>query len=99
MSYYGYKRKYNLSKTKIKEYKEKMKEIEEFCKENNIKPYCNYDYYEFELNGINFTVQNFATPTSTENEVYIYASKTRIIEIYNNLKAGKKLDHRGYVID
>ena len=30
---------------------------------------------------------------------YIHASKTRIIEIYNDLKAGKKLDHRGYVID
>ena len=27
--------------------------------------------------------------------VYITASKTRIIEIYNNLKAGYKLDRRG----
>lgn len=28
--------------------------------------------------------------------VYIHASKTRIIDIYNNLKAGYKLDGRGY---
>ena len=30
--------------------------------------------------------------------VYIHASKTRIIEIYNNLKSGKKLDGRGNVV-
>ena len=30
--------------------------------------------------------------------VYIHASKTRIIDIYNNLKAGYKLDGRGYRI-
>ncbi|MGI5977000.1 MAG: hypothetical protein ACOX68_04820 [Candidatus Limivicinus sp.] len=33
------------------------------------------------------------------NVCYIYASKTRIIEIYNNLMAGKKLDGRGNVIE
>ena len=32
-----------------------------------------------------------------KNTVYIHASKTRIIEIYNNLKAGKTLDGRGYI--
>lgn len=31
--------------------------------------------------------------------VYITAGKTRIIEIYEALKAGKKLDRRGRVID
>lgn len=31
--------------------------------------------------------------------VYITASKTRIREIYNALKAGKRLDGRGYPID
>ena len=30
-----------------------------------------------------------------ENVVYIHASKTRIIEIYNDLKAGFELDKRG----
>lgn len=32
-----------------------------------------------------------------EDVVYIHASKTRIIEIYNALKAGKQLDGRGNV--
>lgn len=31
-----------------------------------------------------------------ENTTYITASKTRIIEIYNDLKAGYQLDKRGY---
>lgn len=31
--------------------------------------------------------------------ICITASKTRIIEIYENLKAGKKLNKRGYVIE
>ena len=31
-----------------------------------------------------------------EDTVYITASKTRIIDIYNDLKAGYKLDKRGY---
>jgi hypothetical protein len=30
-----------------------------------------------------------------EDTVYIHAGKTRIIDIYNNLKAGKKLDGFG----
>lgn len=35
-----------------------------------------------------------------ENDViYIHASKTRIIEIYENLKAGKVLDGRGNIKD
>lgn len=75
-----------------------MREIEKFCKENNIKPSYNYNSYEFELNGIKYTIQNRATPPSTENEVFIYAGKTRLIEIYDYLKAGKKIDRRGNVI-
>jgi len=39
-------------------------------------------------------------PDGEKNDVvYITASKTRIIEIFKNLKAGKKLNRRGYVID
>lgn len=33
-----------------------------------------------------------------DNIIYIHASKTRIIEIYNNLKNGKKLNARGQII-
>lgn len=32
-----------------------------------------------------------------EDTIYIHASKTRIIEIYNNLKAGYELDGRGNI--
>ena len=31
--------------------------------------------------------------------IHIFASKTRIIEIYENLRAGKKLDRRGNVVE
>ena len=31
--------------------------------------------------------------------IYIHASKTRLIDIYNDLKAGYKLDGRGYRIN
>lgn len=33
-----------------------------------------------------------------DDTIYITASKTRLIEIYNNLKAGYQLDKRGYRI-
>ena len=33
-----------------------------------------------------------------EDTIYITAGKTRIIDIYNNLKAGKKLDRKGNII-
>ena len=32
-----------------------------------------------------------------DDTIYIHASKTRLIQIYNDLKAGKKLDGRGRV--
>lgn len=32
------------------------------------------------------------------DEICITASKTRLIEIYNNLASGKSLDKRGYII-
>lgn len=33
-----------------------------------------------------------------DNTIYIHAGKTRIIEIYNDLKAGYELDGKGYRI-
>ena len=43
--------------------------------------------------------RNLYHPNGEEDDtIYITASKTRIIDIYNNLKAGKKLDRRGNVI-
>ncbi len=34
-----------------------------------------------------------------DDVIYIHASKTRIMDIYNDLKSGKKLDGRGNVIE
>lgn len=39
--------------------------------------------------------EHYHTKEDYENTVCIFASKTRIIQIYNDLKAGHKLDGRG----
>lgn len=45
-------------------------------------------------------VRELYHPDGRENDViYIHASKTRIIEIYNNLELGIALDGRGYPIN
>lgn len=44
-------------------------------------------------------VRNLYHPNGRKDDtVYIHASKTRIIEIYNNLKSGKKLNGKGEII-
>lgn len=43
--------------------------------------------------------RNLYHPKGEEDDtIYITASKSRIKEIYNNLKAGKKLDRRGNIV-
>lgn len=45
-------------------------------------------------------VRGLYHPNGEEDDtIYITASKTRLIEIYTALKAGKKLNRRGKVID
>lgn len=41
--------------------------------------------------------EKYHNDTRSPEMVYIHASKTRIIEIYNNLKDGKILDGRGNI--
>lgn len=114
----GYKRKWKPSKAKIKEFKNQMTEIEQFCIDNGIISSKTNDSYYFTLNGKNYRVSNHTIEQSNkkaynefgqqireeyhkdgrqENTIYITASKTRIIEIYNNLKNGYELDKRGYI--
>lgn len=108
----GYYKKWKPSKAAIKEFKNKMNEIETFCLENNIIQSSSGDSYYFTLNNQNYRVSNHSVETSNANSngayhedgrrddtIYIHASKTRIIEIYNNLKDGKKLDGRGYILN
>lgn len=114
-----YKRKWKPSKTKAKEFKETMSNIEDFCNDNGISSSKSMDSYYFSINDTRYRVSNHTIERSnskafndfgeqvrekyhTDDDkdlVCITAGKTRIIEIYNNLKAGKTLDKRGYVIN
>ena len=73
------------SKSAARELAAKMNEIEKFCEDNGIDSSLMQDSYY--SNG------------EEDNTIYITASKTRLIEIYTALKAGKKLNRRGKVID
>ncbi len=115
----GFGYRYKPSKTKIREYAEKMDRIDDFCSKNNISRSANSDSYYFEINGQKYRVSNHSVESSNrgayeestheqirelyhpegreKDTIYIHAGKTRIMEIYENLKAGKELDGRGNV--
>lgn len=115
----GFGYRYKPSKTKIREYAEKMDMIDDFCSKNNISRSANSDSYYFEINGQKYRVSNHSVESSNrgayeegtheqirelyhpegreKDTIYIHAGKTRIMEIYENLKAGKELDRRGNV--
>lgn len=115
----GFGYRYKPSKTKIREYAEKMDRIDDFCSKNNISKSENSDSYYFEINGQKYRVSNHSVESSNrgayeegtheqirelyhpegreKDTIYIHAGKTRIMEIYENLKAGKELDGRGNV--
>lgn len=115
----GFGYRYKPSKTKIREYAEKMDRIDDFCNKNNISKSANSDSYYFEINGQKYRVSNHSVESSNrgayeegtheqirelyhpegreKDTIYIHAGKTRIMEIYENLKAGKELDGRGNV--
>ena len=98
------------SKSKKREFAQKMNEIDEFCKNNNISKSKSSDSYYFSLNGKNYRISNHSVEASYLNSngqhhksgrekdvTYIHASKTRIIDIYNSLKSGKDVDGKGNV--
>ncbi len=115
----GFGYRYKPSKTKIREYAEKMDRIDDFCSKNNISKSANSDSYYFEINGQKYRVSNHSVESSNrgayeegtheqirelyhpegreKDTIYIHAGKTRIMEIYENLKAGKELDGRGNI--
>lgn len=90
-------------------FKSLMKDVRAFCLSNNIDHSRNYDSYYFSIGGVSYRVSNHTVAASNRNgarvyhpggevegTVYITASKTRIIEIYSDLKAGFQLTRRGY---
>ena len=97
-----FKKRFN--KSQINDFKEQMEKIEKFCLVNKIDKSRTSDSYYFTLNDVNYRVSNHSVNSSSyhngkeEGVIYIHASKTRIIEIYNNLKKGLKLNGRGQII-
>lgn len=76
------------SKSAAREFAAKMNEIEKFCEDNGIDSSLMQDSYYFTIDGQKYRVSN-----------HTVAASTRLIEIYTALKAGKKLNRRGKVID
>ena len=101
----GYYRKWKPSKTAAREFAQKMDTIRIFCDVNGITQSRAGDSYYFSINGKDYRVSNHTVEASGERYhpegrlpgvVYIHASKTRIMDIYNDLKAGYTLNGRGY---
>ena len=95
------------NKAQIKDFVQKMNEIDSYCYENNIHQSLKSDSYYFYVNDKYYRVSNhtqtspeyFQTRADFERTTFITAGKTRIIEIHKNLLAGKKLNARGFVCE
>jgi len=94
--------KWKPNKAQKEEFKQRMNEIESFISENRIDASASRDSFYFEIAGQKYRVSNHAVESSPyhpfgrlEDVIYIHASKTRLIEIYTALAAGKKLNGRG----
>ena len=114
MGYYN--RRWKPSRTRKREFAEKMNEVDDFCEKNHISQSGSSDSYYFSLNGKDYRVSNHSIEASNsgayrdgqqirplyhdrnrkKETVYIHASKTRIMDIFKDLKNGYKLDGRGY---
>lgn len=92
------------SRNQKREFAKAMSDIDEFCKENDIDQSSTSDSYYFYIGDQHYRVSNHSVESSPyhngrdDDTIYIHASKLRIKDIYNNLKAGKKLDSRGNII-
>ena len=85
------------NKRRKKEFYETMCKIDEFCRKNRILQSKGSDTYYFTIGDASYVVGN-RKRSVPQDAVFILASKTRIIEIYENLVQGKQLDYRGFVI-
>ena len=107
----SYGRRFKPSRAAAKAFAETMHEIDIFCTENGIIQSSSSDSYYFTIDEQSYRVSNHSVEASRyhshgkyheegrkDDTIYIHASKTRIIEIYTALQAGKKLDGRGNII-
>ncbi len=86
---------YELSDEGRKEFALLMRQIEIFCKRNHIYRSRRSDAYYFNIEGKPYVVANRKKKVP-EDVKFILASKTRIMDIYEDLASGRKLDARGY---
>lgn len=102
MGYY----KWRPSKARISEFVETMNEIDEYCSKNGISQSARGDSYYFDWNGKHYRISNHSIESSKyhndderkdKNNVFIHASKTRLIEIHQKIISGKEVDGRGYI--
>lgn len=68
-----YRRKWKPSRTKAQEFKNKMREIDEYCAENGITQSKNSDSYYFTHNGIEYRHMKRAKPAFCPFSHYITA--------------------------
>ena len=89
------------SKSEKKAFSNAMKLIDQFCIENNIEHVEHGGSYKFELNGKKYIVTNSSLPKELrlKGVTYFFAGQTRLIQIYSDLKAGRRLDNRGRRLD
>ncbi len=73
--------KWKPSKTAMREFAEKMREIDDFCDKNNIIQSRNSDSYYFCLNGQNYRVSNHTVEASNRHAFNEFGEQTR--ELYH----------------
>lgn len=75
----GYRYKWKPSKTAKREFAEKMREIDTFCKENDISQSNTSDSYYFALNGKNYRVSNHTIEASNRHAYNEFGEQTRAL--------------------
>lgn len=88
-------------RTQIKSFLDTIDEIDNFCVENSIKTNKSRDNYFFNIGEQKYHISDRPVEINDidgiqESTIHIIAGKTRLINIYNNLKDGILLDSRGF---
>ena len=89
---------YTLSGKQRREFALRMKRIDEFCKRHHILKSRGSDAYFFAINGRSYVIANRRRKVP-QGTIFILASKTRIMKIYEDLACGIQLDVRGNIKD
>lgn len=85
------------SKSEKKAFANAMAEIDKFCRENDIEHVEGGGTYKFTIHRKKYVVTNTHIPKDLrlKGVTYYFASQTRLIDIYKDLKDGRELNARG----